>query len=234
MDLLFSLCIGVGLAAACGFRVFVPLLVMATAANTGHLELSESFQWIGSPGAIAAFGAATVLEIGGYYVPWIDHLLDTIATPAAVIAGTLATGAMVHDMDPLLKWAVAIIAGGGVAGTVQAGSVVVRGASTMFTGGLGNPVVSTVEAGGSILLAIMAVVVPVLAVAVLFTVMIFGVRKINQIRRRRAAAAAATVEADAARSTLNASATDEPGNADARHVAGPVRILDVKVNRVGA
>jgi len=221
LDLLFSVCVGVGLAAACGFRVFVPLLVMGIAANTGHLALGESFAWIGSPVAIAAFGAATALEIGGYYIPWIDNLLDSIATPAAVVAGTLATGAMVSDMDPMLAWATAIIAGGGVAGAVQVGSVVTRGASTVLTGGLGNPVVSTVEAGGSVLMAVLAVAAPVLAVVTLMSLLTFGVYKLNQARRRRAAAVGVTQHAD--------ESLHDATSRDAAYDAQPVRILDVKV-----
>ena len=84
MELLLSICLGLGLSAACGFRVFVPMLVMSIAANAGHLHLLPAFAWIGSPAAIVAFGVATAIEVGGYYIPWVDHLLDTAATPAAV------------------------------------------------------------------------------------------------------------------------------------------------------
>src|SRR5438067_3098081 len=137
MDLLLSVCIGIGLSAACGFRIFVPLLFMSIAANSGHLHLAPSFGWIGSTGALVAFGVATVLEVGAYYIPWLDHFLDTLATPAAIVAGIVVTASMVSDVSPFLKWTLAVIAGGGVAGSVQATTVLARALSFAGTGGLG-------------------------------------------------------------------------------------------------
>src|SRR5438552_4638510 len=130
METLLSICVGIGLSAACGFRVFVPLLVMSIAAASGHLTVASGFQWIGSYPALVAFSVATLLEIAGYYIPWVDNLLDTIAIPAAIIAGTLITASLVTDVSPFLKWTLAIIAGGGVAGMVQGTTVVARGASS--------------------------------------------------------------------------------------------------------
>src|SRR5215475_13958065 len=112
METLLSICIGIGLSAACGFRVFVPLLAMSIAALSGHLTLAQGFAWIGSYPTLIAFSVATCLEIAGYYIPWVDHLLDTIATPAAIIAGTIVTASMVTDVSPFLKWTLAVIAGG--------------------------------------------------------------------------------------------------------------------------
>src|SRR5882672_5938670 len=114
MEALTSICLGIGLSAACGFRVFVPMLFMSIAALSGHLTLGAGFQWIGTYPALVTFAVATALEIGGYYIPWLDHLLDTMATPAAIVAGTVATAAVVTNMSPMLKWTLAIIVGGGV------------------------------------------------------------------------------------------------------------------------
>src|SRR5438876_9605685 len=139
MDTALSICVGIGLSAACGFRVFVPLLIMSIASLSGHLTLASQFQWIGTYPALIAFGVATALEIGGYYIPWLDHLLDTMATPAAIVAGTVVTAAIVTNTSPMLKWTLAIIAGGGAAGLVQGTTVLARGVSTATTGGLGNP-----------------------------------------------------------------------------------------------
>ena len=116
MELFLSLCVGIGLSAACGFRIFVPLLAMSIAANSGHLKLVPSFEWVGSDTALITFAVATVLEIAAYYIPWLDNLLDTIATPAAVVAGTIVTASMVGGMSPFLKWTLAVIAGGGAGG----------------------------------------------------------------------------------------------------------------------
>src|SRR6187549_3150374 len=145
MDLFLSLCIGIGLSAACGFRIFVPLLVMSVAAKSGHLSFVSSFQWMGSDVALITFAVATCIEIAAYYIPWLDHALDVIATPAAIVAGTIVTASMVGGMSPFLKWTLAVIAGGGAAGLVQGTTVVARGTSTATTGGIGNPIFATIE-----------------------------------------------------------------------------------------
>jgi hypothetical protein len=163
MEWLFSICLGLGLSAACGFRIFVPMLGMSIAAQAGHLELSSGFEWIGTPAALICFSVATVLEIIAYYVPWLDNALDTIATPAAVVAGTILMASVVSDMSPLMQWSVALIAGGGAAGVVQTGTVLLRGASTATTGGTANFMVSTVEAVGATGTTLLAIVLPVLA-----------------------------------------------------------------------
>src|SRR5262245_62540931 len=103
MEMFLDVCVGIGLAAACGFRVFVPLLVASVAALSGHLHLSQSFQWIGTYPALVTFSVATVLEICGYYIPWVDHMLDTIATPAAVLAGTLVSASMFTELVSWLR-----------------------------------------------------------------------------------------------------------------------------------
>lgn len=163
MDTVYSVLAGLGLAAACGFRVFVPLLVAGVAARAGLLHPSGDFAWLGSNAALIAFSLATVLEVGAYYVPWLDHALDTLASPASVVAGSVMVAALATDMDPFVRWSLAIIAGGGLAATVQAGTVAARGASFSLTGGLSNPVVSTGELGGAVATSAVAVVAPWMA-----------------------------------------------------------------------
>ncbi|MDQ3333503.1 MAG: DUF4126 domain-containing protein, partial [Planctomycetota bacterium] len=136
------------------------------AARAGYMDLAEGFDWMSSWGAVIAFGTATVLETGAYYIPWLDNLLDSATTPAAVIAGVVATAASITDADPLIQWSAALIGGGGVAGVVQSSSVALRAASTLSTGGLGNFVVATVEFVGSILMSILAMLLPVFAAVV--------------------------------------------------------------------
>ena len=145
METLVSVFIGVGLSAACGFRVFVPLLIMSAASLGGLLELNSSFEWIGTYYAFGAFLVATLLEVSTYFIPWLDHLLDLVATPAAIVAGIVVTASVVVGMSPLLTWATAIVAGGGTAAAFQGSTVLARGASSVTTGGVGNPVVSTGE-----------------------------------------------------------------------------------------
>lgn len=167
MEWVLSAVIGVGLAAACGFRVFVPPLVLSVAALSGHLHLAHGFEWMGTWPALAAFAVATALEIAAYYIPWLDNLLDTAATPIAVVAGIVMAASCVSDVSPLLKWTLAIIAGGGAAGIVQVLTVKTRALSSFFTGGLANWVVSTLEAAFSTLLSVLVVLIPILALTLL-------------------------------------------------------------------
>lgn len=178
METLLSILVGFGLSAACGFRVFIPLLVMSIASLSGHMTLAPEFHWIATYPALVAFSIATIFEIGAYYIPWVDNLLDAVAIPAAIVAGTIVMASAVSDTSPFLKWALAIIVGGGVAGTVQGFTTVTRIASTATTGGLGNPVVSTIEAGGSLLMSILAIAVPTLAVIGVFAIIFFASKKL--------------------------------------------------------
>ena len=178
---ILSVCLGLGLAAACGFRVFVPFFVMSLAARGGWLDLTGSFEWIGSTPALIALGVATALEIGAYYIPWLDNLLDTIATPTAVVAGVIATASVVTGMDPMLKWTVAVIAGGAVAGTVQTATGLTRQASLLSTGGLANPLVSSTEAVGSVAMALISIAIPLLAAILVIGI---GALLLRRILRR--------------------------------------------------
>jgi hypothetical protein len=187
MDTILGVAVGVGLSAACGFRVFVPLLVMNLAALTGHLQLPADFAWMGSTYSTFAFGTATVVEVLGYYVPGIDHVLDVIATPAAVVAGTITTASMAVDLSPFLKWTLALIAGGGMAGLVQGTTVALRAKTSLATAGLGNPVISTLELFGAVVVALLAIVVPVLCVAlvVILFVLVFRLLGRSMFGRRQ-------------------------------------------------
>jgi hypothetical protein len=164
-ETILSIIVGLGLSAACGFRVFVPLLVMSIASLSGHLNLSSGFEWIGTYPALVAFAIATVLEIAGYYIPWVDHLLDVVAAPAAVVAGIIVMASSVAGMSPFLRWSLAIIAGGGIAGTFHAATGMSRVASSVKTAGLGNPILSTMEAGGAIAFSVIAITIPLLGIA---------------------------------------------------------------------
>jgi hypothetical protein len=163
MEHVVPICLGLGLAASCGFRIFVPMLGLSIAAVSGHLQLASGFEWVGTTPALVCFIVATVVEIVAFYVPWIDNALDTIAIPAAVIAGAILTASVVTDMSPLMKWTLAIVAGGGLAGVIQAGTALIRGTSTATTGGSGNFVVATIELVGALLGTLLSLLVPILA-----------------------------------------------------------------------
>ena len=179
MEAILSIMMGVALSATCGFRVFVPLLAVnigtrAQDANEQPLiELAGGFDWLSSDIALMVFVVATLFEIGGYYIPWIDNLLDTIASPASIVAGTVITASFITGMDPWLQWLLGVIAGGGAAGAVQATTVVARAGSTVTTGGLGNPIVASVETSGAFLGSALSIVAVKFAI-VLFVLLLGG------------------------------------------------------------
>jgi hypothetical protein len=178
METLLAVCAGLGLSAACGFRVFVPLLIMSIAAHSGHLHVASSFDWIGSTPALITFSLATALEIGAYYVPWLDNFLDTIATPAAIIAGTIVTASMVTDVSPYMRWTLAAIAGGGLAAAVQGTTVMARAVSTATTGGLGNPILATAELGGAVGASVLVLFVPIAALILILATVGFLAQRV--------------------------------------------------------
>lgn len=181
VDTVLAVAIGLGLAASAGMRVFLPLFVLGVAGAAEVVPLAENWQWLGSTAALLGLGTAMLLEIGAYYVPWLDHALDVVATPAALLAGMIATASVLVDVPPMLKWAVVIVGGGGVAGLTQGASVLARLKSGALTGGLANPAVSTAEWIGALLLAVMAVLVPILALLLVVVLFVFIVRRTGRV-----------------------------------------------------
>jgi Domain of unknown function (DUF4126) len=177
METFISIAIGLGLAAACGFRVFLPLFLISVASRAGFLSLAGSFDWMGSTPALLAFGTATALEIAAYFIPFVDNLLDSVATPAAIVAGALATFTQVGDMNPVLAFSVATVGGVGAAGAVQGLTTVARQLSSLATAGFGNPILAVFEAGGALLMSVLAVFVPFLAVFVVLLCIYFAAKR---------------------------------------------------------
>jgi hypothetical protein len=184
LDVLVSVALGIGLAAAVGFRVFLPLLVVSVAGYSGYLPLSESFSWLATLPAFLMLSVAAALEIAAYYIPGVDNLLDTVATPAALVAGTVVAAAVMADLPPLVKWTTAIIAGGGAAGITQAVTGLLRAKSTVTTGGLGNAVIATGELGGSLVTSLLALFLPLVALAFVVLFCWISVKLIRKLFRR--------------------------------------------------
>jgi hypothetical protein len=184
VDLALSIALGIGLAAAVGFRVFLPMLVMSIAAYTGHLTLSSGFAWLATPAALLMLSVAAVLEILAYYIPGVDNLLDAITTPAALIAGTVVSAAVMADLPPLVKWTTAVIAGGGAAGLTQGLTSLLRAKSTLMTAGLGNHVVATGELGGALIVSLLALAAPLAAVGLVALFCWFALRLARRLLRK--------------------------------------------------
>jgi hypothetical protein len=162
-ELPLSVVLGVGLAAATGFRVFLPMLVVSAAHYFGHLPLSDSFAWLGTGPALTMLSVATLVEILAYYIPGLDNLLDTLATPAALVAGTVVSAAVMTDVTPMVKWTAAIIAGGGVAGLTQ--------------------VISTAELVGALVVSLLALAAPLAALAVVILFLWLMLRLVRHLFR---------------------------------------------------
>jgi Domain of unknown function (DUF4126) len=188
METAASIALGVGLAAAVGFRVFLPLLVASIAAYTGYLRLDENFAWLGSVTALTMLAVAAAVEVLAYYIPAVDNLLDSVTTPLALAAGTVVSAAVITDLPPLIKWSTAIIAGGGVAAITQGVTTMVRAKSTAFTAGIGNPVLSTVELFAAIIIALLALLAPLIAVALVVAICWLTMRLVRKFLRDGGAA----------------------------------------------
>ena len=180
-DLALSIALGIALAAASGFRVFLPMLIVSGAAYIGHLRLDNSFAWLGTPSALTMLSVAALAEVLAYYVPVIDNLLDTLATPAALIAGTIVSAAVMTDVPPMVKWTAAVIAGGGIAGLTQGLTGMLRAHSTVLTRGFGNPIIATVELGGALLISFLALVAPAAAIALVMLFLLVAIRLLRRL-----------------------------------------------------
>jgi ABC-type thiamin/hydroxymethylpyrimidine transport system permease subunit len=182
-DWIVSACLGVGLAACCGFRVFVPMLVAGIATKLGMIGTMGGFEWISTWPALMLLGVATLVELGAYYIPWLDNALDTIAGPAAIIAGTVLSTSFLQVDSPVLDWGLGLMLGGGSAGLIQAGTSLLRLGSTATTGGLGNPVVSTGENAASFGFSILAVLMPLVCVVIIALILTYIIVKLVSRRR---------------------------------------------------
>src|SRR5688572_27055214 len=187
---LLGIGVGLALAAAAGFRVFVPLLVLSLAARSGWIELSPSFAWLATTSASVALATAMALEIAAYYVPFFDNVLDGLAAPVAVLAGILASASVLTDLPPWLQYSIAIIGAGGTAGVVHASTSLLRLKSSAATAGFGNPILATLELAGSVLIALLAVLAPLIALAAVAAIVWLVVKRVTAWRHSNGRAAA--------------------------------------------
>jgi Domain of unknown function (DUF4126) len=178
LDALIELMLAISLSSAAGFRVFVPLLALSAAAVFGHIDLPANFDWLENPQALGLFAIAATLEVLGYAVPWFDHILDLVATPAAILAGTVMTASLAPEMDPLVKWTLALVAGGGTAGITKAVMNLLRGTSTATTGGFANPVFAALELLVAATLSALAITLPIAAGAMVTGIFGFLIYKL--------------------------------------------------------
>lgn len=184
-ETIISIFLGVGLAASVGFRVFLPLFALSLAAYFDVWNLNESWEWIGSLPALIVLGVATLVEIFAYFIPWVDNLLDSVAVPLAAIAGTAVMVSTIANLDPVVTWSLAIIAGGGTATAIKGTSAAGRLTSTTTTGGLANPVVAVVETGTATVVSAASIFAPIIAAVLVIIILSFVFWLYRKIRPRR-------------------------------------------------
>jgi hypothetical protein len=186
--LLTNIAMGIALSACAGFRVFVPMLASSLAAHFHIIDLPSDINWLGSWPAIICFGTASIAEIGAYYIPFIDNVLDAIATPLSIAAGTVLAFSIfpISGQEPLLRWVVALLAGGTAAGTIHLGTGLLRLFSSKTTAGVGNVVLATTENAAAISGSLLSFVIPILAAVLLLGLICFIVIKFfKKIVKRR-------------------------------------------------
>ncbi len=186
---LLSAFIGIGLAAASGFRVFLPMFTVSLASYMGWIPMSESFEWLAGLPTLITTAIAMIFEILAYYIPIVDHLLDTLSVPLATLAGSVLFASQFADLGTFPQWALALIAGGGTAAAISSGFAGTRAASTATTGGLGNSVVATTETAGAGIMSILALAAPIIAaiaaIILVITVLVLGKKLWNKFRNFR-------------------------------------------------
>lgn len=180
MEIILSLLIGIGLSAATGFRIFIPALLANIAAMNGWVDLGENFQWLSTWSAFWVLISASVLEIGAYYIPFIDNILDAIAAPMAVIAGTILSTSFIQIDQPVLQWGLGVIMGGGTAGAIQVGTQVARLTSTGTTAGISNPILATIENILSFIISLISIFIPVMALMVVILIIYWLAKRRNK------------------------------------------------------
>lgn len=185
-EILTATAMGIALSACCGFRVFIPVLAASLAGRLGMVNLPADMAWMASLPALIAFGLAAVLEVAAYYLPIVDNLLDTIATPLSVGAGTVLASSLLPltDAEPLLRWGAALVAGGGTAGTIQLGTGLLRLFSSKATATVGNPVVATTENAAAIGGTVFSFIIPVVLALILLGLVVWVLGKLVKTARR--------------------------------------------------
>lgn len=183
LQVLIAASTGLGLAAASGFRVFLPPFLMAVWLRLGFLDVNiegSEFEAFSSDVSILLLGVASLSEVLAYKIPWMDNMLDSLATPMAGIAGISVVAVSLEGADPSVQWALAIIAGGGASLSIQSATLAGRGLSSMFTLGLANPFFSLIEDIASLLLIFIALLAPLAALfASLILIIVIFRRKIQ-------------------------------------------------------
>jgi hypothetical protein len=177
---------GLGLAFPAGLNAYIPLLTLACAARfTNLVTLASPYDALSSNAGIGVLTLLLAVEVVADKVPLVDHANDLIQTVVRPASGAIlmlsSTGAVEH-FNPTLAVILGILA----AGSVHTVKAVARPAVTVTTGGLGNPIVSTVEDVIAFISSVAAIVLPLLVILTIPAFVAFiAVLARRRLRRRR-------------------------------------------------
>lgn len=182
--------LGLGLAAACGFRAFLPLLLLSAAVHfdLAGLSVNQSFAWIGSTNALIALSIAAAVELLADVIPYVDNLVSLIGNVTGPVAGAVAAGSVFTSADPSTAAIAGIIVGAPTALAFSATQTGVRAVSTATTGGIANPFISVIESTLTFFMALLAILLPILIPIALAALLYVAWRLMRRLRRRRAVA----------------------------------------------
>jgi hypothetical protein len=160
---------GLGLSSSAGLNAYLPLVLLSLAQQSGAVELEGSLaEAMTSPPALAVWIVLLLIEMTVDKIPGIDSLNDVVSTVIRPTAGTALMYASMsgvdNQLDPDMLLAISVLAGGASAGGVHATKAVTRPAVTVSTGGLGNSVVSIIEDIISLIVALFALVLPIIII----------------------------------------------------------------------
>lgn len=173
-----------GLSGAAGLNAWLPLLAVGIGDRAGWIDLASPYDVLsGTPGLIVT-GLLLLLDVVGDKIPALDSVLHAFGLFIAPASGAVLFAAQT-DLTSDLNPAVAAVLGAFTAGSLQAGRAAVRPFVTASTVGVGNPVVSAAEDGTSLLMTVLAFLLPVLAFLLVLAVLGLIVWLVLRARRWR-------------------------------------------------
>jgi hypothetical protein len=180
-----------GLAGSAGLNAYIPLLMVALAArfplDNPLIKLQAPYDLLGSWWAIGLIAVLLVIEIVADKIPAVDTVNDGIQTFIRPAAGAIlfaGSANVITDVHPILALGAGLLVAGGVHATKTAARPVV----TVSTAGVGNPIVSTLEDITAFVVSLLAILLPIIAALLLFTLLVFAFIIVGRWRRRKVVA----------------------------------------------
>lgn len=182
---LLNLASAFGLSTSAGLNAYIPMLTLALLARfTSLVQLEEPWSALTSWWIIGLLAVLLVIEELADKIPAVDSINDVIQTLIRPTAGAIVFAATTQStikMHPMLAFACGIVLAGGTH-LIKAGG---RPVVTATTGGLGNPVVSTIEDIIATVTSVVAIIFPYLILAWIFLLALL-IYLIVRWRRQRA------------------------------------------------